>query len=662
MSFSLKMKNLILMIAFITFASGHYTINSTSVCSDPMCTKDDILPSSASYHTKGCYCDDLCEIYGDCCQNYNFTKPDNVAKYGQVECVLTDKHFVMMVASCSRDFIDNTDIKQNCLIDPGHPIWSVPVNGNDSKVVYKNMFCALCNGEKNYTFWNISYRCKGHVDVNDSLIITEKQIKEANCQLQKSNPSQHREHRCEKNLVTSCLNQSVANSTLTKCERGPYGVIRSNLHKSYKNIHCFNCSRAQNEKIVCQTISKIPTYFPRIIGGKGFPRASYFILLDFNRDRMSINGRVVHLASCNNGYVYNHLEGKCSLVIHSTENGMLQLNCSMIKLKQFEFTILENNTLFHNKSKTLHGEEFYTLNSSEAFICSHRFQLVTVPRKDSSKDLEYEILLTITGTSISLIALFIFFIIFWKFQTIWNLYTWINISYAFSLFMAQIMFLLAEFIGHDSSYCRSLAITIHYFFLVSFFWMNIISFCGYLLVCKSTAYTMMNRERKKSFLIFSLYAWLTPSLFILAAGMIDIFQPTSDFAPQYGKIYCWMNTKHSILLFFALPLLIIIILNMTAYYFTIKTIKKVRKMTRQKEDHKQIQTLIVSVKLCVLTGITWVIGFLAAITGLSVLRILFIILNSTFGLWVTICFLRTRAIIGGFKQSFKSFRESFRYS
>ncbi|XP_014769632.1 uncharacterized protein LOC106868747 [Octopus bimaculoides] len=651
------MKNLMLMIAYITFASGHYTINSTSVCSDHMCKKDNILPSSASYKNKGCYCDDLCEIYGDCCQNYNFTKPDNVAKYGQVECVPTGNHFIMMVTSCSRDFIDNTDIKQNCLINPGHPIWFVPVNGNDSKIVYKNMFCALCNGEKNYTFWNIIYRCENYVDVNNSLIITEKYIKEANCQLRKSNPSQHREHLCEKNLVTSCLNQFAANSTLAKCERGPYAVIKSNLLISYKNIHCFSCSRVQNEKIVCHTKSKGPNIFPKV---SERTRGSYFILLDFNRDRMNINNNEVTLDSCSYGYVYNHLEGKCSLVIHSTENGTLQLNCSMIKLKQFEFTILENNTLFHNKTKTLHEEKFYTLNSSEAFICSHRYQLVPAPGKNSSTDLQYEFLLTITGTSISLTALFFFFLIFWKFQTIWNLYTWVNVSYAFSLFIAQITFLLAEFIGHDSFYCRSLAIITHYFFLVSFFWMNIISCCGYLLVCKSTAYTMMNHERRKSFLLFSLYAWLTPSLFILAAGMIDIFHPTSDFAPQYGKIYCWMNTKYSILLFFVLPLHIIIILNMTAYYFTIKTIKKVRKMTRQKEDHHQIQTLIISVKLCVLTGITWVIGFLAAITNTSVLRIFFIILNSTFGLWVTICFLHTRVIIGGFKQSFKSFRESFR--
>ena len=104
-----------------------------------------------------CQCDAHCQEFGDCCTKFKGSVAERMAKQAKLsrksthilECSstqfpndqLVDFGF-FLVTSCTQEFI-GTDLEQNC---KRHGITaSIPFQFGE--VVYKNIFCALCNNE-----------------------------------------------------------------------------------------------------------------------------------------------------------------------------------------------------------------------------------------------------------------------------------------------------------------------------------------------------------------------------------------------------------------------------------------------------------------------------------------------------------------------------------
>ena len=631
-----------LLIRLLIFIATVQTTTSTlptiyeSDCGNHTCDSS-ITEADFHYKKHGCFCDTLCEYYNDCCWDY---KGKNLSRIETptTECRSPTKsnNPIMMIVSCPAGFNGNQSLVDNCKNDLSGLKSKIPVSGRHKQLVYRNFYCALCNGETNYTFWNQKLSCP-HIKKIKNLTIDN--VNFTKCFQSFQNPYPNTSHHCSEYLIKSCKN-----STENNCKKRQNGVVFSNMGNFYKNIYCFQCNRIQDEELMCGYLPNEKT----VTTPYSFS-SSYFILIDFNRRDVRLNGRTT-LHTCPHGHWFDYAKRKCRQVMDlgkSLPNTKV-LNCSLEKLQKNDYVLLPNQTIYRNSTKTFYDADSYMIkNTSDVFICH-----LHVPNSSL-----LETYLTFVGMGISLSALSFLILFYMLMPAIWNLTGLIYLSFSVSLFLAQVLFLVSRNTTSQSA-CTSVATSMHYAFLVSFFWLNVVTVNIWLTVCRNPC-EMMSRKGWKRFLSYSLYAWLAPLIIIIIALMLDKYRPDSKYAPRYGDNgICWLNNNVGVLLFFAIPLAIIILLNFAAYIHTAVTIYKMRKFSVQNSGKGNIKVIIINAKLCLLTGITWIFGYVAAVFNSKELRIVFVVLNATYGLWLAICFLTSENVFSQLKQKFRNVTQS----
>ncbi|GAB1603460.1 probable G-protein coupled receptor Mth-like 3 [Argonauta hians] len=628
---------------------------STLILADDKCGNhkcvDHVFNQSHHFELQGCFCDSTCVVYGDCCVNYNAGYQSTQYDYGRRQCVKLGKQnrSVMMVTTCSKSYSRDAKIIQNCVEDTGHPAWGVPVTGAKSSLIYKNMFCAVCNDESNYTFWNIRLECPKKINTTRLNKIDQNLD---GCRKIMFNLDNLHEHTCDEKLISKCPRGSKDKENVIKCRDSSYGVIYDKYGNMYKNIYCFNCHLKKTEDIICTL------YEPLTVDTGETKSLSFIVLINFNQQHPQNNpSNMVYMDPCKDDEELTN--GACRKVVKPSKDSP---ECLKVKLNKHEYKFLENGTLFYYATQTYHSEEYYSNvtkdGQSDVYICKD-----LIADSDVTKvhlvGTKTEAYLSYVCSIISLVALIILILKFLYYRNVRKLSGFIYVSFAVALFIAQLLFVLfPRFSRFDISSCRAVAVAMHYAFLASFFWLNAITVNIWLSVRLNPCRTKKHSE-KRSFFTYSLYSWLSPILLVLPAILMDKYIPNSKFAPNYGiNEFCWINKGWSILLFFAGPLGVIILINFILYIQTACTIHTINKFTRQHSDKNDAVTIFINVKLCLLTGITWIIGYIAVVTNSIPVRIAFVFLNSSFGLWVAISFLFSRNIFSKMKQKIKTLTES----
>ena len=123
-----------------------------------------------------CRCDDFCRIFGDCCIDAPQQTTEIPARIAALEdriaCLTSNadgrhSHEVFTIHACSPDFADLT-IRTRCEenMDALDDIYlRTPVSEKEHGVVFKNIFCALCNGwhAHEILFWQVSMTCEKYI-------------------------------------------------------------------------------------------------------------------------------------------------------------------------------------------------------------------------------------------------------------------------------------------------------------------------------------------------------------------------------------------------------------------------------------------------------------------------------------------------------------------
>lgn len=139
-------------------------------------------------HARNCFCDALCRAHGDCCQDYPSIRrpppgqgttapaaggPDDSALKGTVSCRRNEDidrtHEIYIVDHCPRSY-QEAAVRRNCENDLAPEVFNrLPVTGRTSGVLYRNVYCAVCSGDREFVFWELAYRCNG---MSDAVVTT----------------------------------------------------------------------------------------------------------------------------------------------------------------------------------------------------------------------------------------------------------------------------------------------------------------------------------------------------------------------------------------------------------------------------------------------------------------------------------------------------------
>lgn len=126
---------------------------------------------------KGCSCSVDSNIQGEQCPNTNL-EPSSRRKacirpqylmYGQTKNNVIHSYY--MVVSCSPDFVNHDDVISKCTSEQRDADnWLdlslfIPVSSLHTKTTYKNMYCAMCNLEKqeNIADWKLQVACSTEI-------------------------------------------------------------------------------------------------------------------------------------------------------------------------------------------------------------------------------------------------------------------------------------------------------------------------------------------------------------------------------------------------------------------------------------------------------------------------------------------------------------------
>ena len=81
-----------------------------------------------------------------------------------------------------------------------------------------------------------------------------------------------------------------------------------------------------------------------------------------------------------------------------------------------------------------------------------------------------------------------------------------------------------------------------------------------------TEFQVRTGNRVKAFLFYSLYVLLVTAGLVAAAVVTDTSEGAADtYRPGFGARVCWFSRRRALMVFFAVPLMVIIVLNVLLF-------------------------------------------------------------------------------------------------
>lgn len=663
-----------------------------------VCGDDAVLEVRTFNDSKfsNCRCDDLCFVYGDCCIDKVLSKnsrvPWNVLNDSQgwncVEVRDSNGSFNRIYANqkCSTDWEDGF-IRDMCEIEAierqrngmayDH-LQHIPVMSEDSRIIYRNVYCAICNRDTQIYRMESEIICFGintsyssqSEDLDFANAVYEPRTmmyrkvkvgdKLRNCYLKiqefklDSLITEFGARMC-KHVIDVC-SLETSSEIQQKCKAYSSYVYRNSGFlkeridtQVYKNFHCALCNGIPTEDLVCRDPYK----------GRLFThdmQASMSLLFDFNfgGGLETVGG----LQSClmKNHQMWDPMFKKCRNItcgskyernkfqcipLNESVTGMNN-NCIKIILDIDEFTLLPNGSAYINKTmRILSLEEFEAHKKVNGKVINIAVCLDSNPNLlPYSK--AYSLLSVIT-LSISITCLILHLVVYSLLEKLRNCPGKVLMSLSASLLIGHIFLLLGPHFVSTFWICYFNGVATHFGYLSAFSWMSVMAYdiYGTFSVTQS-----QNTRKQKAFVRYSLYAWTSSLTMVIISVVIDAsLSRSSKFRPKYGDPICWFNNKKGLLVFFVVPATILLLANISLFAATAFHIHKVSKQTKMVNNFSDKVRYYLYLKLAVVLGLTWILGLIAGITQIDAFWYAFIVLNGLQGALIFMSFTIKRNIM-----------------
>ncbi|XP_068899201.1 G-protein coupled receptor Mth2-like isoform X5 [Tenebrio molitor] len=289
-------------------------------------------------------------------------------------------------------------------------------------------------------------------------------------------------------------------------------------------------------------------------------------------------------------------------------------NKVLIGFPENNYTVLENNSLSYNRKEgtVLFEEDDYCLDHQNNFENVVALLCVEAPKNDTVNNKA----LSVVGMIISMPFLLATFIAYALLPDR-NLHMKALMFYVINLMLSYLLLVIIQLT--DSRFSQGVCTSIGYFcllfFLVSFFWMNVICIDIWFTFSGLRGFTGSKKSaERKRFFMYSAYAWAVPILHVLIVYIIDTnSKENSWFSPGIGKGQCFLRRGYPELLYFYGPMAILITINIILFAVTAFKIRSIKKETSmlKKEDSKRHsyendkQTFNLYLKLLFAMGVNW---------------------------------------------------------
>ena len=544
---------------------------------------------------RNCFCDKLCYVYNDCCHDIEQSVNTRIDGVGlKIACEQfreIDQNYVFMyyVNSCPNS--SETFHKANCLKFFTHRgIYRMPVSRQSDGLLFANIYCAMCNGETNVSYWsNVTVSCPKRI-LADMSTVNERNASDlyneavtsgtllTNCTVSYRH-NVFLPRYCKRRLA-SCKEASdfsgVLDDLRDKCHSQPAAFVYTSNSTIYRNKYCALCNGVSDSELLCKDPLNYPTFTNWLESGPSKALnnpTSFAILIDLNSGignkrtgtvgtiaKETVEQIVVHKKCeenevfdpfaricrplrCRAGYIYTEELQSCTQLINQVDKTLIQksvdqLQCPYFTLRISDIEVLLNKSLYYRVGQKIFPPHQYRINGEKAFVCNtHLFtKNFTDVRNDTKYILmhkfDYESgIITYVCVIISLIAMAILIFIYSCKAALRNLPGKIMLSLISSLFTAQLLFIIGIRRVEIHFICVGFAASMHFFLLAAFLWMNVMA-VDLFITFSSDSY--QPSDNNKRFIKYCIYAWLMPFLIVTPAVLMDVYEIGGDFRPHYA--------------------------------------------------------------------------------------------------------------------------------
>ena len=389
----------------------------------------------------------------------------------------------------------------------------------------------------------------------------------------------------------------------------------------------------------------------------------------------------------------------------------MRVNCDShatvrMKICEFQYNKLNRSYCWHGTNRCVGIDEYqYDPDFPQTYIRICKFDDEFKNSTDFSP-IENNIAelipgwLSVFGSLISITCMLVSLVTYLLFKELRNIPGCNIVNLTLALIIAQSTFLSGSFVSSWPSICFAISLVTHFGFIACFFWMNVIAFDFYRSFRDNASHVLLNTISKSARLPkYLLYGWISPVLVVSISFAVDLalgetYLYDSSLRPCYARflkgchdfeneivnlnnmtkvssfkynsnetcteerpsrlIYmrsCWIQNGHANLLFFGLPILLIIIVNGVFFFLTIFNIRK-KKRIQKKSDLRRFskvklpadQDIKLYIQMASLMGFTWLTGLvLPAFPPYEILSqiftYLFILANGSIGPFIFFAFI-----------------------
>jgi hypothetical protein len=212
-----------------------------------------------------------------------------------------------------------------------------------------------------------------------------------------------------------------------------------------------------------------------------------------------------------------------------------------------------------------------------------------------------------------------------------------QVCLSLSLIAAQVCVLLNPLLVTHHDMCRCLGIVMHWAYLSTFTWLNAIARDVWVKMRSDAGPQSRSGSSVKQLVGYACYSWISPVVIVAASALFDTFVSDDNaFSPRYGESRCWINQPLSLVVFFDVPVGLLLLSNVIFFVWTVVVIVKSSAQTSSYGSQQTPSEFVTCVKLFVLMGLTWVVGFLVPVLDNDIFWFAFVLLNSSHGLFLFI--------------------------
>ncbi|KAI8495896.1 hypothetical protein Bbelb_263120 [Branchiostoma belcheri] len=612
-----------------TFCGGSLTTDDLETASRPVVMADsctwrcgpDVLSGAAETF---CDCAESCVGNGTCCSDHCSAAdgvppgdppravPNDTAPY---ECLWnggTDS-YVWMVASCPPAWTDGVT-REGCLrtdvdkTDVNDVIFYNPVSDVTSDVAYRNVYCAACNGAHNVTFWTLG------ISGNLELVGSEE---------------------ARLNATIAAIQSGQGRVYFRPLVKTRECVPRKTNYRGDQGGHCFAELCAGHAAYVS--------------GDTGIYRNVYCAQCEgvHPQELEVLSCGMTSCSKCPPGSAYDLLSRQCREIMTSPTQAPPGEICV-----EGQTQVLSGGGI-SVVGISIHGQpcqEFSSSNST-ADNCTD----CDKPTPETYPTIEAHHtednvsgILNIALTALSAVGGIVYLALCVVTREYHSIPGRLKMQLVITLTAAQSVFLGRVVAQVSTAFCYFVAVLGHYLFLAAFLTMSALAFDLH-----STFSRGISEGRFNSYRLYILYTWLLPAVLVGVTAFVDFCPCITTVTVGYGGQACWIGEPYALLAVFGGPVALVLVTNAIFMVLTVVSLQKATKAVSKIRRDKSRSLLWVYVRITVLLGFTWGLGFAVSFVRSLALDYIFTVLSATQAFLVALAFVLNRSMLRRCEAAFR---------